>query len=262
MQAFLATSLLLVAIATPAIAQDYDECRHEAQRSATLDVGSARRLLVEAGSGSLKIVGKPGVSNITVRGRACASSAQRLERITLRTRRSGADAIVEANIDRNNERNDRWNSDDGYGRLDVEMEVPASMALEIHDGSGSMDVSNVGAIVIEDGSGDIVADNLNGDVDIEDGSGSIRLVDVAGRVDINDGSGTISLRNIGGLIDIDDSSGEINIRSARNSVRISDSSGGIDVVDVDGDFVVSDDSSGGIDYDNVKGRVDIPRRRR
>ena len=263
MQAVLKTALMLVAFTTPAVAQDYDECRHQAQRSATLDVAAARRLLVEAGSGSLKIVGKPGVSHVTVRGRACASSADLLERITLRTRRDGADAIVEANINRDRDENN-WRNHSGnyYTRLDVEMEVPARLATEIHDGSGSIDISNLGAVLIEDGSGDIVADNLNGDVDIEDGSGGIRLVDVAGRVKIDDGSGTISLRNIGGLIDIDDSSGEINIRSARNSVRISDSSGGIDVVDVEGDFIVMDDSSGGIDYDNVKGRVDIPRRKR
>jgi hypothetical protein len=262
MQAALVTTLLVAFWATPAIAQDYDECRHQAQRSASLDVGSARRLIVEAGSGSLKIVGKPGVTHVTVRGRACASSADLLERITLRTRRDGSDAIVEANM--NSDRNNNWRNYEGnsYARLDVEMEVPARMATEIHDGSGSMDISNLGAVLIEDGSGDIVAHDLNGDVDIEDGSGGIRLVDVAGRVKIDDGSGTISLRNIGGLIDIDDSSGEISIRTARNSVRISDSSGGIDVVDVEGDFIVMDDSSGGIDYDNVKGKVDIPRRKR
>jgi DUF4097 and DUF4098 domain-containing protein YvlB len=196
---------------------------------------------------------------VTARGKACASSADLLERVTLHIRRDGGDVIIDANMSR--DRNDNFRNN-AYARLDVEIEVPARMAAEIHDGSGSMDLSNLGAVVIEDGSGDIVADNLNGDVEIEDGSGGIRLIDIAGRVKIDDGSGEISLRNVGGLIDIDDSSGEINIRTARNSVRISDSSGSIDVSDIDGDFIVMDDGSGGIDYDNVKGRVDIPRRKR
>lgn len=261
MQAALTTSLLLAVLAAPAFAQDRDECRHEAQRSTTVEARDARRLLVEAGSGSLRIVGKPGVSHVTVRGRACASSAELLERVTLRGRRDGGDVVIDANVNR--DRNNNWSfRDHQYARLDVEMEVPARMAAEIHDGSGSIDLSNLGAVVLEDGSGEIVADNLNGDVDIEDGSGSIRLVDIAGRVKIEDGSGTIALRNVGGLIDIDDGSGEITIRSARNSVRISDASGSIDVTDVDGDFIVLDDGSGGIDYDNVKGRVEIPRRKR
>lgn len=258
MQAAFVASLLLAVSAAPAFAQ-YDDCRHEAQRNTTLDLNDARRLVVDAGSGSLKIVGRPGLSHVRVRGRACASSADLLEDITLRSRRSGGDIVIEANVNRDR-RNQGWNHrENHYARLDVEIEVPARMVAEIHDGSGSIDLSNLGAVVIEDGSGDIVANDLNGDVDIEDGSGGIRLVDVAGRVQIDDGSGEITLHNVGGLIDIDDSSGEINIRVARNTVRISDSSGSIDVSDVAGDLIVDDDSSGGIDYDNVKGRVDIPR---
>ena len=252
-------SLLIAASATPAIGQDRDYCRHEAQRSANIELNGARLLAVRAGSGSLKVEGKAGLNRIVVRGRACASHADLLEEIRLDTRREGGDIVVEANT-----REGRgWNFDDGgSARLDVVIEVPARMALEIDDGSGSIDLSNVGAVRIADGSGDIVANDLHGEVRIRDGSGGIRLIDVAGRVQIDDGSGEISLVNVGGAIDIDDSSGEINIRVARNNVRISDSSGGIDVTDVDGDFVVTDDSSGGIDYDNVKGRVDIPRRRR
>jgi hypothetical protein len=258
MQAAIMTSLLLAVAATPAFAQ-YDQCRHEAQRNATIDAGAARQLFVKAGSGSLRIVGKPGISRVTVRGRACASSQDLLNTIRLEHRRSHGDVTIEANV--SDERRGWEFRENQYARLDVEMEVPARMMTEIHDGSGNIDLSNLGAVRIDDGSGDIVADNLNGDVDINDGSGGIRLVDVAGRVKIDDGSGEITLRNVSGLIDIDDSSGSINVRVARNTVRISDSSGSIDVSDVGGDFIVDDDSGGGIEYDNVKGRVDIPRRK-
>jgi hypothetical protein len=41
-----------------------------------------------------------------------------------------------------------------------------------------------------------------------------------------------------------------------------DSSGSIDVSRVGGDFVVEHDGSGSIDYDGVKGKVDIPRKDR
>ena len=97
MQAALISALLLAVSAAPALAQ-YDECRHEAQRNTTIPVQDAKRLVVEAGSGMLKIVGKPGISHIRVSGRACASSAALLEEITLRTNRNGGDVIVEANI--------------------------------------------------------------------------------------------------------------------------------------------------------------------
>jgi hypothetical protein len=259
MHAPLITAALIASVTLPALAQDHEECRHEAQRSATVDANGARLLNIEAGSGSLKIVGKAGLNQVVIRGRACASHADLLNEIRLTANRQGSDVVVMAN--KRDSRND-WNHGNEYARLDVTIEVPARMAAEIADGSGSMDISNLGAVRISDGSGDIVGNDLHGEVRVKDGSGGIRLIDVAGRVDIDDGSGSISLRNINGAIDIDDSSGEINIRVARNNIRISDSSGSIDVVDVDGDFVVDDDSSGSIDYDNVKGRVDIPRKRR
>lgn len=260
MQVVLMAAALLAVPAAPLVAQDYESCRHEARRGATVDAAGARRLMVSAGSGSLKIEGRPGTTTVRITARACASSADLLDDIKLNARRNGNDVVVEAN-DRKNEGGWHFRNNE-YARLDVVMEVPARILTEVDDGSGSIDLSNLGAVRIEDGSGEIVADNLNGDVEIDDGSGGIRLVDIAGRVHIEDGSGGITLRNVGGAIDIDDSSGEIDVRGARSHVRIADSSGGIDVADVEGDFIVTSDSSGGIDYDNVKGRVDIPRRKR
>lgn len=260
MQVAYVTVLLLGVAVLPVAAQDTGPCRYEAQRSANVDANGARKLLVEAGSGSLKIEGKAGLNSVRVRGRACASSADLLEEIQLRARRDGNQVVIEAN---RRDSQSGWNfRGNEYARLDVVMEVPAGIASEIEDGSGSMDVSNLGSVEIEDGSGEIVADNLNGDVHIHDGSGSIRLVDVTGRVDIEDGSGEISLRNVGGAIDIDDGSGQIDVRGTRAGVRVSDASGSIEVADVAGDFVVDDDGSGNISYHNVRGRVDIPRRRR
>jgi hypothetical protein len=259
MHAVLFAASLVMVTAMPTFAQDYDECRHEAQRTANVDANGARLLALEAGAGSLKIEGKPGLNRVVIRGRACASHADLLDDIKLQANREGTDVVVEAN-----KRNHEWDTHrrDEYARLDLIIEIPARMAAEIIDGSGTMELSNLGTVRITDGSGDIIGDDLNGDVRVRDGSGSIRLTDVAGRVNIDDGSGGISLRNISGPIDVNDSSGEITIRVAQNNVRISDSSGGIDVSDVAGDFVVVDDSSGEIDYDNVKGTVDIPRKRR
>ena len=58
---------------------------------------------------------------------------------------------------------------------------------------------------------------------------------------------------------IEDGSGEIDVKRA-GSVRVSDGSGGISVADVAGDFVVTDDGSGDVEYDNVRGHIDVPMR--
>lgn len=253
----LLTATLLFVAAQGALAQSYQQCRHEAQRSANIDAAGARLLTVKAGAGSLRIEGKAGSNRVVIRGRACASDAGLLEEIELRADRRGSDVVVEAM-----HRDRGWSfTGNRYASLDLVIEVPARMAAEIADGSGSIDISGLGAVSITDGSGEIIGNDLDGDVRIRDGSGSIKLTGLGGAVNIHDGSGSIELRDVAGLIDITDGSGEIDVRSARNSVRITDGSGGIDVADVDGDFTVSRGGSGGIGYSNVKGRVDIPNRR-
>lgn len=257
MHSTLLTAALLFVAAQGALAQTYQQCRHEAQRSANIDAGGARLLTVKAGAGSLRIEGKAGSNRVVIRGRACASDAGLLDEIELRADRRGSDVVVEAM-----QRDRGWSfTGNRYASLDLVIEVPARMAAEIADGSGSIDISNLGAVSITDGSGEILGNDLHGDVRIRDGSGSIKLTGLGGAVNIHDGSGSIELREVAGLVDITDGSGEIDVRTARNSIRIVDGSGGIDVADVDGDFTVSRGGSGGIGYSNVKGRVDIPNRR-
>ncbi len=257
MHSTLLTAALLLGAAQGVLAQGADQCRHEAQRTASVDASGARFLTVKAGAGSLRVEGKAGLDRVVIRGRACASDARLLEAIELRADRRGSDVVVEARA-----RVEGWSlTGMRYASLDLIIEVPARMAAQITDGSGSIDFSNLGAVSITDGSGEIVGTDLHGDVRIEDGSGNIALTNLAGGVNVHDGSGAIELRNVGGLIDITDGSGEIDVRTARNSIRISDGSGGIEVADVDGDFTVTRSGSGGIGYSNVKGRVDIPNRR-
>ena len=258
MHASLLTAALLLGTAAPAFSQNDDQCEHEAQRSANVDAAGARQLLVKAGAGSLKIEGRPGLDRVVIRGRACASSARLLDEIELRADRSGSDVVVESM-----RREEGWSfTNNEYARLDLVLEIPMRLAADISDGSGSIELRNLGAVNLIDGSGEITGSDLHGDVDIRDASGSITLSDIAGRLKIHDGSGSIDVRNVGGLVDITDGSGEVEIRGARNSVRVSDGSGSIGVDDVAGNFTVDQDGSGGIDYSNVRGTVDIPRRRR
>lgn len=175
-----------------------------------------------------------------IRGRACASDAGLLDAIRLDARRSGPEVVVEAM-----QREQGWVlTGNRYAYLDVVIEVPARMAAEIFDGSGNIELSDLGAVDLTDGSGEITGNDLHGSVRIHDGSGNITLTDLASEVEIHDGSGSIELRNVGGMIDVTDGSGEVEIRAARNSVRIKDGSGRIGIDDVAGDL------------------TDIPRRRR
>lgn len=257
MHASVLTTALLLGTAVPLLSQSRENCRHDAQKTATVAAAGARSLMLKVGAGSLKVEGRAGLDRVVIRGRACASSVGLLEDIQLRAERNGSEVHVESVMP-----DQGWTlTGERYASLDLVIEVPERMAADISDGSGFIDITNLGAVTITDGSGEITGTNLHGDVRVRDGSGGITLSDMAGAVSIHDGSGEIDLSNVGGQVEIVDGSGEIEVRGARNSVRVSDGSGSINVSDVAGNLTVERDGSGAIEYANVRGTVDIPRRR-
>ena len=240
MRVRLFTTALLAALPAVALAQDYDAPRNE-----TLNAAGATVLKVDARAGTLRITGRPEITEVRVRGTARASSRGLLDEITLEATRNGAEIQVRAVMpeSRSSGRDSGWND---QAMLDLVLEVPASLALEI-----------------EDTSGDIVVEGVAAKVRIDDNSGGIRVRDV-GDLWISDSSGEIEIRGVKGSVEIDDdSSGEIEVYDVTGSVHVRrDSSGSIDVSRVGGDFTVGRDGSGSIDYADIKGKIDIPRRRR
>jgi hypothetical protein len=233
MRKHLKTLAFAVTIPAAAFAQDYD-----APRNATVNASGATILRIDARAGNLRVTGRADLTEVRVRGTARASTRGLLEDIKLEAVRTGNEIHVRADIpDQRN--NWRWNE---QALLDLVLEVPTALPLDIDDTSG-----------------DIVVESIAAKVRIEDNSGDIRTRET-GDVWISDNSGGIDVRNVKGSVDIDeDSSGEIEVYDVSGSVHVGrDSSGSIDVSRVGGDFVVESDGSGSIDYDGVKGKVDIP----
>jgi DUF4097 and DUF4098 domain-containing protein YvlB len=229
-----------------------EECRYSAPREATVEAAGAAQVVIDAGAGSLKVIGRAGLRQIRIHGTACASDRDLLEEIRLSANRSGSSIQIHSADEDLNLRNRE------YARLDVVIEVPEALAADITDGSGGIEVSNLGDLRIEDGSGEIEGRDLMGRVDITDGSGEIRLSSVRGDVIIEDGSGEIELTDVDGSVDLRDGSGEIVLSRIGRNVSISDSSGDIDVDVVAGTLTVRNDSSGGIHYSAVRGAVRVP----
>ncbi|MEX2283132.1 MAG: hypothetical protein WEE89_11675 [Gemmatimonadota bacterium] len=236
----------------PILSFQFDECRYSATREATVDAAAASRIYVSAGSGTLRVEGKPGLRQARLRGTACASDRRLLEEIELTATRSGTEVRVHSND------NDKDLRNREYARLDLVIEVPENLATEIDDSSGDIQIYGLGAVHITDGSGEIVADDIRGSLTIDDGSGEIKVTGVRGDLKITDGSGEIDALDIGGIVDIRDGSGQITVSKTLRDVLISDSSGGIDVDDVGGAFTVRNDGSGGIHHRAVRGTVSLP----
>ena len=233
----LAVFVLTIALPAAARAQNYDE-----PRNATVPASGATVLKIDARAGLLRVSGRTDITEVRVRGTARASSKSLLADIKLEAERRGDEVTVRAVMP---EMDDccGWNRE---ALLDLVIEVPAKLAVDIEDTSGDLTVESVAA-----------------KVRIDDKSGNIRVRDT-GDVWIRDTSGGIDIRGVKGSVDIEeDSSGEIEVDDVTGSVHVGrDSSGSIDVSRVGGDFVVDHDGSGSIDYDEVKGKVDIPRKDR
>jgi DUF4097 and DUF4098 domain-containing protein YvlB len=273
--------LLLLALG-PATALAWgDDCKFHAERAAGVDAKGIEKVVIRAGAGDMKIVGRTNAVRVEARGTACAGKQELLDSSQINVRREGNVVYVETALPQNNDGGWNWGKNE-YAYIDIGIALPASVPVEAVDSSGDTVIEDLAALTIQDSSGDLeinriagladVADS-SGDLDIDD-AGSVRVRDSSGDIEIgkvrdavevtSDSSGDIHIAQVGGSVRIgQDSSGGIRVEDVKGSVTVdSDSSGDIYAGHVGGDFTVTEDSSGDIDHDSVGGKVTIPANKR
>src|SRR4051794_30576447 len=104
-------------IGTAAHAQGYT-----APRNAVVNAAGARIVEVEAGAGSLRVEGKPGISQVQVTGTARASSQRALSDIQLIAERRGDRVFIKADIP---DHGGYFDNDEAS--LDLVIQVPQGM---------------------------------------------------------------------------------------------------------------------------------------
>lgn len=268
----LGSALFACAALLPAHA---DDCTHTAHRTANSAGPDIKRVVIEARAGDLVVRGGQD-RDVTVDGKACASSKELLEEIKLEIRREGDTVYLRTVMP---EISEMFFGFSRYAYVDVTVHVPKTATLTIDDSSGDMDVSDVQGASITDSSGDQAVARIAGNVDIADGSGEIKVADVGGGLRLKDSSGDVDVSGVqgdvvvtvdssgdldirkvtGGVHILSDSSGDIRVDNVKRDVIIDeDSSGGIRVQDVGGNFTVGSDGSGGIHYERIAGSVQVP----
>mgnify|MGYP001817288100 FL=1 len=233
MRSFIVMAMFLASF-TASAGSDYTETR-----DLTIDADGLELFFINAGAGRIDVEGVDGVDRIEVRATIIIPDTDEDDalkaiekKLELGLERKDGQAVLKSWFE-----NGFWGFGSG-GRIDLEIRAPATLAISIDDGSGSMDVRNfVSDVRIDDGSGSIDV-QMVGSLDIDDGSGSIDVTDVAGDVFVDDGSGTIAVDKVGG------------------SVTIDDGSGGIRVTDVAGDLTILDAGSGGVSFSDIRGTVE------
>ena len=235
-----------------------DNCKFEKIIDKTLDVSKSEILAISAAAGDLEVIGVSGIGPAVIHGRVCASKDSWLEQSDVTTS-AGKRAAIDVNLPNSG---GSWLSlGSSYVWMDLTIEVPEDLALDVKDSSGDMLLKNIAAIQINDSSGDIEVESSRGSVSISDSSGDIEIDGADGDVTIeSDSSGDIEAMDINGSVLVkSDSSGDIEVSHVSDNVVVErDSSGDISADDVGGDFRVLKDGSGSISSSGVEGEVDIP----
>jgi len=273
--------LLLLALG-PATALAWgDDCKFRADRAGGVDAKGIEKVVIRAGAGDMKVVGRSNAVRVEARGTACGGKQALVDATQISVRREGAIVYVETTLPQNNDGSWNWGKDE-YAYIDIGIALPSNVPVEAIDSSGDTEVEDLASLTLQDSSGDLEIRRIAGAVDVGDSSGDLNL-DEVGSARVRDSSGDIEIENVRSDVDVvSDSSGDIHITQVGGSVRIEqDSSGGIRVEDVKGnvavdsdssgdiyagrvggEFTVSEDSSGDIDHDSVSGKVTIPSNKR
>jgi len=259
---------LLILGSTTTLAHGHD-CKFRADRAAGVDAKGVEKVVVRAGAGELKVVGRTNAVRIEARGVACADSQKLLDASQISARREGNIVYIETQLPQ-----------DDDATIDLGVALPANLPVEATDSSSDAAFEDLNALKLEDSSGDLTIRRIASALDVNDSSGdltitdagSVRVNDSSGEIEIaevrgdvgipSDSSGDIHIAHVGGSVNIEsDSSGGIRIEEVKGSVRIgSDSSGDIYAGRVGGDFTVEADSSGSIEHESIGGQVKVPSR--
>lgn len=235
----------------------------ELEKVLQIQAGALNAMLIDAGAGELSVVGSDS-TQIKVEAKIVGDDlAPDDYQLTLQEK--DGKAVLYAHIKRN------MNNDE---RIDLVISLPASMALEVKDRSGDIDISAMaggltisdrsgditltdisGPTSVDDRSGDLLIDGLTGPLQIDDRSGQILLKHIAGNSSIVDRSGDIFVKHLTGDLTIEDTSGDITVKKVSGVVSVDDSSGSIDVKGA-GDFRLLSDGSGGVTVEKLAKQPD------
>ncbi len=268
--------LALWALSAPTLAGDR-YCRHEAPRQLALDIGDASTVVFEVGPHDLTVESRAGAP-AAMKGRACSSHAERLDRLKIEQRRAG-DKLIVRMYQEGNFGGISFGST--YAYMNLTATLPDHLPVQVKVGSGEAEVTGAPVFSADVGSGHAVGRNIrglaaasvgSGDIDIHGagslkvvsiGSGDVEAEDVRGATDVGSiGSGGFELSR-GGSVEIGSiGSGGAALRDITGNVVVgSIGSGGVEVRNVSGGLTVRSVGSGDVDHDGVKGRIDIPKRR-
>ncbi|GGB56839.1 DUF4097 domain-containing protein [Shewanella inventionis] len=217
------------------------------QQQLSLDASEITQLVANTGAGKLVIEGVDGLTQIKVSADIYTDKDADDVDMDLSLTQKGDKGFLVASIE-----SDGFMQESPY--IDLRVQVPSTLALDLTDGSGSIRIDDVSAAInLDDGSGSIVMNNI-GELTLDDGSGSVVINHAKGNLVLKDGSGSITIDHVNGWVNLVDGSGSIHISQVQGQVTISDGSGSINVNNSKGLEVVNA-GSGSVNYQDIDGPI-------
>jgi lia operon protein LiaG len=133
---------------------------------------------------------------------------------------------------------------------DVRVLVPAGRAVEVHQGVGRVQVSNVnGRVAVRTHGAAVRAQGTRGELGVEVGSGAVEVRDAQGSVTISAGSGAVTLAGVRGAeVEVETGSGAVTGSDVRaEALAVDVGSGAVRLSGVSARTVEVETGSGAID---------------
>lgn len=256
MRRLLTAALLILPIACIAATP----CKFEAPRNLQLDLAGVQGIQIDVHSHDLHLTGSDDSKNLSLTGRACASSQAVLDKLQVSQRRDGDQLLIDIGGGGGGFTLNLFGRS-SYASLEVTMQVPSQLPVTLRVGSGDADVVGLQQLQASVGSGDLHVRQLSGQLGASVGSGDINATDV-GSLNLGSvGSGDFQAKGIKGDARIGSiGSGDVTLANIGGSVRADTlGSGDLQVNDVAGDFSLGAKGSGDVSHSGVKGKVSVPR---
>lgn len=215
-----------------------DNCTYSSDFVETQAVDGATRLEVNAISGSLTIRGQEGLTEVRAEGRACASSENLLQKMSLESSRSGETVRVDVGFPNAVVAGNYW--------MDLTIDLPADMTARVDASSGAVVIERLAGLELTKGSGDLDITEITGDLRVQTGSGTATLREIEGATTYEGGSGDLTMRDLKGKVTVrEKGSGKVMIENLGSDLVLHDvGSGDIDVLGIAGALEIGQKMSG------------------
>ncbi|KFN50876.1 hypothetical protein [Arenimonas composti] len=242
--------LALLFLLAPALA-NAGNCRHEESREITPSLTGVTHVRFEVDSHDLRLTGDAAADQARLDVHACASTAELLRQLDVKTRRDGDTLVIVLERDGA----PGWNF--GSSGLTVQASLPAGLAYTVDVGSGDAAVRGVDRLVADVGSGELSARDIAGAVEIAVGSGDADIDGVGSLHVLSVGSGDLEAVRVRGDVRVDAvGSGDVEIDRIGGNAQIRRvNSGSVSVTGVDGDLHIGRVGSGEVLHQDIRGRI-------